>query len=236
VTYLARAGVISTVAVDRRYRRRGFARALLARAHAEIRRSGRAYAVLQVLEENAPAQRLYRALGYRNLRASSVLFRDAPAPVPVPSLGSAELRPFRPSDASALAEIFNSQLPPEVRDVVPATTELFSPSPFLVRATRSESEAWVLANAGRPLGYVRATVGGISRSANLSQPVLAAEADAEASLALVGTALAWIRARGMARTVVEVPEGLTLARATLAAAGFVPGYALDTLVFDLPMA
>ncbi len=55
---------IHTLAVHPRWRRRGYARALLAHVLAEAARAGVRRATLEVRESNVPARRLYEAAGF----------------------------------------------------------------------------------------------------------------------------------------------------------------------------
>ncbi len=235
VVYLARAGHISTVAVRPAYRRRGFAQAILARAQEEIRRSGRGYAGLEVLSENAPAIALYRRLGYELLGTSTLLARD-PAPgerLTFPT--GSRLRSFERRDAEPLADVANGQLPPNHRAVFPVTPGAFTVPPLIANSTKSISAAWVLEGpTGAPNGFLRATVGGLTRSGHLTAPILGPQTTSEEGLDLVRTGLAWIGAqRAGLRTVVQANEGMTLARQSLATAGFTPQVSLETLVLRL---
>lgn len=64
-TFAARSLVnVHDVVVDPAFRGRGIGRALFARIEMEARVIGAAKVTLEVLSGNAPAQRLYRALGY----------------------------------------------------------------------------------------------------------------------------------------------------------------------------
>ena len=231
VTYGVRAGFLSTVAVRPAYRRRGIAQALLARAHEEIRSGHRPYAALQVLRENAPAQALYARLGYRKISTSTVFAREpGPTDATYTPPGGAAIRSFARPDGTALAALVNASLSPEVREVLPSYPGAFSLPPLLASSTHSESTAWVLLSGERPVGFLRATVGGITRSAHLTQPILGPEVGTESALALVRTGLAWIASHAPVRAVVEVPEGATLPRETLATLGFESKFTTDLLV------
>ncbi len=62
-----RGWVVANVVVLPKYRRRGIARALMETALEEVAQRG-TFAVLQVLEENEPARKLYRDLGFAEAR------------------------------------------------------------------------------------------------------------------------------------------------------------------------
>jgi FR47-like protein len=234
VVYLARAGHLSSVAVRPVYRRRGFARAMVRRAQEAIRASGRSFAALEVLKENLPAQALYAELGYRRLSGSTLFARDPAAGEKFPIHPATRIRAFDRSDARPLAEVANQQLPPEVRDVFPMSPGGFTVPPIIATSTDSESEAWILeGSSGGAVGFLRATVGGLTRAAHLTSPVLGGHVTAEEALDLVRTGLTWIGRQRSVRTVVQVNEGMTLQRQTLATIGFVPQVGLDTLVRPL---
>lgn len=233
IVYLKRTGHLGTVAVLPGYRRRGFAQAILARCHEEIRRSGRRYATLEVLSDNSPAQALYARIGYRRLSGGTFMSRD-PAPGERLPVGSAApIRAFEKRDATALVDVANAAMPPAEREIFPMTVNSFTVPPLIATAVHSVSEAWVIEDGAGPVAFLRATVGGLTRSAHLTQPVLGAHVSAEAALDLTRTALNWIGSQRTVRSVVQVNEGMTLARQTLATVGFVPQASLDTMVLGL---
>ncbi len=228
VTYSARAGTLSSVAVAPARRREGWARALLAEAHRGIRAARRSYALLEVIRGNGPARRLYDGLGYRPYRSSEVRLRDGAAPVPdgPPPAG---VRPFQPADGPALARLLDAQAPEEVRRAAPATPGQFQVPAHLLRAVGAATAAWVLDGPAGPSGFVRATVGGLTRTAHLTQPLLDEAVDPAAADGLLRTALGWIGRRGRIPVVVQVPLELPRAGAAVAALGFRPAYTVDLL-------
>ncbi|MHB8351567.1 MAG: GNAT family N-acetyltransferase [Thermoplasmata archaeon] len=226
VTYSGRAGTLSSVAVAAPWRRRGWARALLDRAHRGIRAARRRYALLEVLRENAPARALYLSSGYRPFRAYEVLARPGTDVVP-PVAPSAGVRPFRPADGPALAELLSAQSPEELHRAAPGDPGQFRVPSYLLGATGAATEAWVLGSSAGASGFVRATVGGLTRTANLTQPILAEGTGPEEASALLATALGWISLRTRARTVVQVPTDLPRAVRAVTALGFRPQYAVD---------
>jgi ribosomal protein S18 acetylase RimI-like enzyme len=234
VTYGPRAGYLSVVSVDRRFRRRGYARALLERAHRRIARTGRGFAALDVLEENAPARALYASVGYTPLREQVVLARapDPTDPLRPPPLVEG-LRAFRRSDGPALAALADGLAPGPVRDALPVTEESFRFPPLVAASTHATTAAWTLVAGGAPVGFVRATVGGLTRTAHLSQPIVAEEVDRDRVGPLVRTALQWIAQQRIVRCICEVPADRPGARAALEAAGFATAYRMTTLLLPL---
>jgi GNAT superfamily N-acetyltransferase len=234
VTYQSRAGYISTVCVDPRFRRRGLARGLLERSHRGIRRAGREHAVLDVLDDNVPAQTLYRSMGYRPLRSNSVWTvglepsRSAP-----PSPPPAGLREMAKTDLEAIVELANAAQGPTITGVLPMTPDQLQVPPLLAASVRSTTQAWTLVLDGRPAGFLRATVGGMTRAGHLTRPILGRDVPPARAAGMVTTALEWIAMRGGSRVVVEVPEEERPAREAVRAAGFLPSFRLDTLHLPL---
>lgn len=234
VTYGARAGFLSTVSVHPDFRRRGFAQALLARSHEGIRRSRRPYAILEVIRDNVPARALYARAGYRPLRSNTVLTREPdPGDRDRPRPKVPGLRALRREDAPALVTVANATQSPELREWMPFTREQFFLPPLLASSVDAVSRAWVLEEGGRAVAFLRATVGGLTHTAHLTQPIFAPEVSALSARALVDTALAWVATERPARSVVELPEDRPAARAVLEEAGFQPVLQLDTLGLDL---
>lgn len=234
VTYSERAGHLSVVSVARPYRRRGIARALLARAHAETLRQRRRYSVLEVLDDNAPALALYAAAGYHLLQRGEVLQREPlPGDFAGPPRAVPGLREFRREDARELVPLADALAAPELREVAPATREMFLQLPLIAASTESRSAAWVLEHAGRTAGFLRATVGGITRTAHLSQPIVAEGLAAEGTKGLIETGLRWVHERGPVRVITALPAARADLRTAVADAGFTTAYRLQTLAFDL---
>ena len=234
VTYGRSSGYLSTVSVDPRYRRRGFARALLARAHARILRSGRRFAVLDVLEQNAPARALYASAGYGPLRGQVVLAHEpAETELARPPPAPAGLREFHRSDGTELASIANALAPPAVREALPVVPESFRIPPLLGESVEGRTLAWTVDGATGPVAHVRAAVGGITRSAHLSRPVAAPGTDPAVLAGLLRVALGWIAMQGPYRTICEVSVDDGPVLAALGAVGFAPAYRLSTLVRPL---
>lgn len=226
VTYNARSAYLSAVVTDPAYRRRGFARLMLHAAYERAARGRRPYVALDVLAANTPARRLYDAEGFVVLRHAAFYTVEI-APTPPPT--GAGVRPLAKADLPALAAIANARLSQEQREVLPVRARDLALSPWVAYGLASASEAWVLEEGGAPVGFVRATVGAATESANLTQPILDARATPAGAEALVRTALAWVRAHGGARAIAEASSENADAIRALVAAGFVEADAIDTL-------
>ncbi len=231
LSFTRRAGIVSTVLVDTPYRRRGYAKRLLEAAREAARRRGRRFLVLDVLSDNAPALALYRARGFTPLRRTAYLVRDRPAERLSPD--PAGVRPFRPRDADALAEVAQAQLPPSVAEALPADPGQFALSAFVTRALEADTEAWVVPSQGPPKGFVRATVSRGTEAGNLIAPVLGDPIDPALARRLVRVALDWIDQRGAPRTVCEVADHNVGARRALEAEGFREALRVETLALPL---
>jgi hypothetical protein len=238
LTYGPTSGMVSTVAVRPPFRRRGYARALLAAAHGALRRYGRRWAVLEVLAENAPAIALYRALGYRRVRGGEVLARPlgpgAP-PLPDASPGDARIRPFARRDAAPLVRVAEAPDPAELRALLPVTPGMFSVPPLLAAIVGSATEAWVLDGPEGPRAFLRATAGAPGRPAHLTQPILAPEVGAEEARAFVAHGLRYLSARSASRAVVELPDGRPAAARALLENGCTRAYRVELDALDLGM-
>ena len=235
LTFTSAAGYLSGVAVDRPYRRRGYARRLLARAHADARRAGRRFAALDVLRANAPARALYASEGYRPLRgytARRAALADARAPA-----GEVQgLRPFRREDAVPLVRLAAGAVPAAVAEVLPLEPSQFRLPPALIRALGSETRAWVLDDGRGPRAFLRATVSDAMASGNLTAPLLDPAVEPERARGLLRHALAWIRSRGPGTVATEVPDDHPGVAALLEDEGFETAYAVDTLYRRLDVA
>ncbi len=234
LTFTPRAGYVSAVVVDAPHRRKGFARQVLSACERATQAAGRRYAVLDVLEGNAPARALYEKLGYRGLRNQLLLSRELdPSARSGQSSPAETVRLFRRGDSSELAAVVNRMLPPEVARVLPAVPSQFRVGRFVTHALESETAAWVATRSGAPRGFLRATVGRLMRAGNLTGPVLADELPEPVAHDLLRTAIAWLEDRRVARAISEVPVYATRALTLLQAEGFQEAFRLRTLVHSL---
>ncbi|MCI4319993.1 MAG: GNAT family N-acetyltransferase [Thermoplasmata archaeon] len=232
LVYLRSAGYIGMVMVDDPFRRRGYAAEVVRACIDHAGRSGRAYAMLDVLANNDPALRLYQKLGFHEIqrgRYYSLGLAHRVAPAPTPEEGE-PIRPFERRDARELVRIAAAELPPEVAAVTPVEASDFTSAPFAARAFLSETEAWVVGPPGRPRGFVRATVAPAMEAANLTHPILDPTLPDELGSRLIEQALAWASAKGAPSIVTELKGSVPKAEAALRTAGFVPELELLTLV------
>lgn len=230
LSFPQRAGFISLVQVDARYRHQGIADRLMAACLQATRSARRAYSALDVIETNDPARRLYEKLEYRLLRRQVVLLRETSKGTSPSSARMAKgLRPFQPSDGDALAELARQGMSPEELEVLPPLPRHYRAVPLVSQALDSESAAWVIDSGQGPVGFVRATVSRIMTSAHLTSPLIAPGVTSEDARALVDTAVQWNVRNGAQRINTEIPEAASSAREALASAGFQEAYRLLTL-------
>jgi ribosomal protein S18 acetylase RimI-like enzyme len=227
-------GYVSVVMVDPGYRGRGFARRLLAESVRATRRARRTHVVLDVLEQNAPARRLYESIGFRPIRTQSMFVRQTfPTNGGAPALRPAELRKLRRSDGAQLFALAQSTLPGAVAEVMPAHPRQFY-FPMLVEGFfAQETEAWVVGGRGHPQGFLRVTHDPTSRAGHLSAPLFGPELSDELIDRSLAAAVSWFEARGVPRVVSQVPDHAPRAGEALTRAGFQPELRLLTLRLDL---
>ena len=233
VSFTPRAGYISMVMVDKPFRGRGYARALMERAREAAERAHRRYVALDVLADNAPAIALYRSLGYEDLREVG-LFSRALAPVaPVDATPALPLppglRPYRSSDRGALVAITARAMPTAVAEVLPLNRRALDGSYSLDRILSSESESRVLEQDGAPVAWSSVTVSDAMEAAGLSSPIVGESADPTQVDALLRTGVEWCARRGAARIVCQTPLEHRRSVEALERAGFSIAHRLRTL-------
>lgn len=238
VSFSPRIGYISSVMVDPPFRRRGFARRLMERSHQEIAAFHRPNAVLDVLSDNAPAQALYRSMGYRPLRTSAFFTRElSPASAPTPSSspysGPGRVRPFRRSDRSTLARTADASIPTEIARILPSPGRRLTSSMTLEQILGAESESWVLEEQGRPTAWARATSSKVMDAAGLATPIVDPSADPNGVASLLETAVHWCRAHNATRVVLRVPNDDRGGLQAVQRQGFASALSFDTLYLPL---
>ncbi|MGA7922807.1 MAG: GNAT family N-acetyltransferase [Thermoplasmata archaeon] len=225
-----RAGFISLVQVDTRYRRQGIAEELMDACLEGTRSAHRPYSSLDVMESNTPARRLYEKLGYLPLHRQVVYLRETPeVSVPWKGTSTSALRAFTPSDAPTLVELAREGMSPQAREVLPPSPRQYRGVPLVSQALDSVSAAWVIDPGSGPVGFIRATSSRIMDSAHVTSPLFGPCVNPEDSRALVETAVAWTVLHGARRINTESPESHGRARDALTSVGFRELYWLVTL-------
>lgn len=231
VTFPApRTGFIGAVAVSPAYRRRGLARQLMAEAHRTVRRSGRKFVALGVLDSNEPARALYRSLGYRPVRAMVHLVRPLTGlPAPEPVVGRTPTR----RDFPRLAAMANAALPAPVLRVLPVSAGAFRAGPAVAELMGSTTTAWVLDGPDGLAGFVRATVSRATPAGQLSVPTLAGASVEVSRPRLIAQGLRWLHEHGASRAVVEIAQDEAAALLQLGEAGFATAFASTLMVAEV---
>ncbi len=233
LSFAERAGYVSMVMVDRPYRGRGYARALLERARGMVERAHRRYIVLDVLRGNTPAIALYESLGYRDLREVGLFSRPlasmVPAGPPAPVSLPRGVRPYDSRDRAPLADVATRTIPPPVAEVLPMPKRALGGSGTLDRILSSESENWVLEREGAPVAWVSVTSSDAMEAAGMAAPIIDESADAAAVDAMLAAAVEWCARRGAVRIVCQVPLHSARSIESLQRAGFVLAHTLRTM-------
>lgn len=232
VSFQGGLGYLAMVMTDPDHRRRGVASALLDRAELACLRRRRRYSVLDVMEDNLAAQRLYRGRGYERLRRVEGWVHPLPATSLRPP-PPGRVRATLPSDVPFLVEAHREGMPPRVREVLPAGVSSLLPRRYLDRVLLSESSAWCTGPPGRPTAYARGTFTTPREPGLLSLPYVAEGIAPEESEGLLSVALDWLSQRGADRAAVTVPEYERRTSALLERHGFSLRWRTDTLVKDL---
>lgn len=229
LSFPPRAGFISLVQVDARYRRQGIAEQLMAACLEATRSARRPYSVLDVMDTNVPARHLYEKLGYRPLHRQAVFIREtADTSTARNGVLLRGVRAFSPRDGAALAHLAGQGMSTEALDVLPPSPRQYQVD-SLSQALDSDSAAWVIDSSSGPVGFVRATSSRIMASAHMTSPLIGPTVKPEEARALVDAAVAWNVHHGAQRITAETPESALAARQALSGAGFHEAYGLVTL-------
>lgn len=228
VSFPPRAGYLSMVVVDPAYRGRGLARKLLEEARRVTRRRRKPYCVLDVLDSNAPARKLYDTSGYARLRGTGFYVHESPAAA-LPYAPPPGIRPFAPGDVAPLLDLARRVTPPRVQEVLPTSKQALRPPAFVNRLFRAQTAAWVVDRGQGPEGYLSGSVSPTTEAAHLSQPILSEALPPELGTALVRTAVAWAAGLNAPRVASQVPDEPANARAAMESAGFRHAIAISTL-------
>ena len=232
LTFTERSGYLSMVVVDPGFRRRGFAQALLEKSRLTAQALGKKYVVLDVLANNSPARILYERVGYRPVEQNQVVVRDANAELtgtPSPSI-----RPYRPTDARALAAVARRTQNPVAQEVLPIRERVFRPGGYGNRILESESASWVIDRGHGAEGYVQASASHLVAAAHFSTPYIGEGVEGPEAAALIRTALEWCLARRTPRVLSTVTASNVRGRAAVLGGGFHD--ALSTFTLYRPVA
>jgi ribosomal protein S18 acetylase RimI-like enzyme len=143
---------IDDISVDARYRRRGLAERLMARAEELARQERRPFLKLAVTATNTPAITLYRRLGYdesgQRHRYFTFAFRSSELP---PPLGDASLtlRPLRRRQATAALQRFYEM---ELTASVPALARMLAVY-YPLGVPKGTKRMYAIEQGGRQIGY-----------------------------------------------------------------------------------
>jgi ribosomal protein S18 acetylase RimI-like enzyme len=219
---------VSSVVVAPPFRRRGYAKRILAACHDAAAKRRSRYVALDVLDTKTGAAALYDSLGYRPVSHASHLVRRTVGDVGFAPSDRA-VRPFDRNDGEPLAGIARSFVPPARQEVQPVSAAQFHVPGAVVQALDSRTMAWVVDRGTGPLAWVRASVSPVMDAGHFTAPVIRADATPSDVAALLGTALAWSKSNGATRVVAEVLDENVRAAAGLRAAGFEVAYGSRTL-------
>jgi len=235
VSFPPNAGYVSMVMVDDAYRRRGYAKQMLAAAGKATRRTGRHWLVLDVLAANEPAKQLYQSAGFHVIQEAGFQTADPPGPAPsgpdppVPT----GIRELQRSDGEALTRLATAERPAEYARVLPAHRRAFFLSPLVSMGLASETKAWVIDRGHGPEGFVRATTSAATEAGNLTSPLIGPDVPPELAVQLIQYSTDWIRRRGPTRIATEVPQYNVRGSAALAQAGFTSKLSTYTMALAL---
>lgn len=225
--YGKRAGYVASVVTEPRFRGRGVASALLARAHHDLWRFGRRFVVLEVLLDNAGARRLYRKMGYAPVRTLQTYL--GPARSDPGSGQTPRIRALRTTDVGPLSVIATELTPPAVREAQPIGKPTFTQATGWAAFEGKGSAAWVVESGGAPAGFFRTTFGALSPVGHLSTPLFGPQLSAEERGGAIRFALATLGRQGARKVVCEVPDDHAAARQAIETEGFRPAYGSEML-------
>jgi ribosomal protein S18 acetylase RimI-like enzyme len=230
-----RSGYILGVGVRPAYRRRGLARRLVAHAEEVAHRSGRAWAVLDVEEENLPAVALYQARDYVTLERSVWWKTDAPDGIGKVAGGGAAVRPLRSrAERTAAATWVARHVSPEVSTPLPPTGNRLTHLESLGQTPGSAREVWEVGPSGARLGIVTGIWRGASKPGILFVPALESGISRSELVSVIQTAVAWLGTRGSAGLLLALPDSFRAASPVLEELGF--RRQLSTLAMARPLA
>jgi GNAT superfamily N-acetyltransferase len=213
-------GYILGVGVRPTHRRRGLARAMLQRAEEYTAKRGRAWAVLDVEEENHPAVTLYRARGYEPVESAVWLRTEAPGPIAAAPGAPASARVVEKSGRKAVAAWCAAHVPASVNAVVPPNPRRLSHLESLGQFPGSARATWSVDRGGTTVGVLSAAWRGEGMPGMLFVPALDGSATPDEIRRLVQEGVAFLVARGCGAVVMAVPDFLPTALPIVTELGF----------------
>ncbi len=157
---------VAMVATHPDYRRRGLARKLVTAAINHAKELGAKLCVLEVLDENEPAYKLYRSLGFIHFDSITRQKLDFKKLTEIPLVNLPEGYDLRKSDRSKKSNQARYDLdlrvtPKDVQDFHPVDKRKYF-KPLLIRMIRPiaklllkfEHHEWLVYNEGNPVGHV----------------------------------------------------------------------------------
>jgi ribosomal protein S18 acetylase RimI-like enzyme len=224
-------GYIVAVATRPSHRRRGIAGHLVGRAEELARRGGRAWAVLDVEEENASAIALYRGRGYETIQTAVWLRYSNLGTVVTPVTPTAPVRVVGRSGRTAAAEWCRRRIDPRFAKIVTPTLRRLTHLERVVQLPGVARQVWVVGPDDAPLAFLSAYWKNSRSPGMLFLPAVDAGAGPEVLVPLILRGILWLREKGVPYVVAAVPDPASAAVPVLEGIGFQPG--LTTLTMAL---
>jgi ribosomal protein S18 acetylase RimI-like enzyme len=201
VIMLEKAGYILGVATDSASRGRGIATHLLERLCLEAQRKGKPWVALDVESDNETALRVYRRLGFEEKVQFSWYVGSASAT----DTGSAATE-VHGSQSAEVADWVNRNLPPAIRDPLPATPRKLTHLEVFTRVTRAQVGTWRLPSSGQTVGVLRGCYLPAINT-GFAFPIAGDSAlPPESLLVLIEPAVRWFHSLDVARTVAVIQD------------------------------
>lgn len=201
VIMLERSGYILGVTTDSASRGRGIATHLLERLCLEAQRKGKRWVVLDVESDNETALRVYRRLGFEE----KVQFSWYVGSASTADTGSVATEVPR-SQWAEVADWANRNLPPAIRDPLPAASGMLTHLEIFTRLLRAQVRTWRLSPSGQTMGVLR---GFYLPAANtgFAFPIAPGSGlSSESLFTLIRPAVGWFSSLGATRTVVVIQD------------------------------
>jgi ribosomal protein S18 acetylase RimI-like enzyme len=220
---LPNSGYLVGVGVRPSHRRRGLAGRLVARAEEESQRTGRAWAVLDVEEENHPAVTLYLARQYTTLARIDWLRTASLAAAGAVPHGTVSVRALTDKAQRRRAAAWvTAHVPASITSILPPTDRRLTHLETLGMAPGGKREVWEVGAPGMPRGVLSATWRGAAKPGMLFLAAMDAGATRDEVVALVQAGVAWLSGLSCSVILLAVPGYVTGALPVAAELGFLP--------------